>query len=382
MKNKKLLIGGASALSLATLGLGAFAFFTDTVELNEETKVGTVNVEATAEMKHTQIKRIRLIDEYIYGNEVVDGQEQAERITYPYYPESENNARYPSSMDIDAITSIDQVRAAFEEAPDNINPGDNIYSDGFSNYPGTDHELIVNIENQGSKSVQTRIIFEVTGTEADGVTPLSSEDLRHITLLYDAMNSVSGLTSVNNPLMLPPEIFENRIGLIRMPEEKESENTVTYMFDHTILDSVIDRSQTTFGSVMLEPLPDAVFTDLVFSGVGENAEEELGGYKRYYQETKNEAENSWDIDWTWDIMESEELIEAPTSASFKFDICMNNPILISGSLEDYKQYEEQFARLEGANINIKVIVQGMQYRNTNDRVWKTLFEQDFKPSPK
>ena len=124
------------------------------------------------------------------------------------------------------------------------------------------------------------------------------------------------------------------------------------------------------------------FNDLVFSGVGENAEEELGGYKRYYQETKNEAENSWDIDWTWDIMESEELIEAPTSASFKFDICMNNPILISGNLEDYKQYEEQFARLEGANINIKVIVQGMQYRNTNDRVWKTLFEQNFEASPK
>ena len=234
MKNKKLLIGGASALSLATLGLGAFAFFTDTVELNEETKVGTVNVEATAEMKHTQIKRIRMLNEYIYGNEVVDGQEQTERITYPYYPESENNARYPASWDIDAITSIDQVRAAFEEAPDNINPGDNIYSDGFSSYPGTDHELIVNIENQGTKSVQTRIIFEVTGTEADGVTPLSSEDLRHITLLYDAMNSVSGLTSVNDPLMLPPEIFDNRIGLIRMPKEKESENTVTYMFDHTI----------------------------------------------------------------------------------------------------------------------------------------------------
>lgn len=377
MKNKKLLIGGASALSLATLGLGAFAFFTDTVELNEETKVGTVNVEATAEMKHTQIKRIRMRDEYIYGNEVIDGQEQTERITYPYYPESEYNARYPSSMDIDAITSIDQVRAAFEEAPDNINPGDNIYSDGFANYPGTDHELIVNIENQGSKSVQTRIIFEVTGTEADGVTPLSSEDLRHITLLYDAMNSVSGLTAVNNPLMLPPEIFSKRIELIQMPENKETENTVTYMFDHTILNDVIDRSQTTFGSVMLEPLPDAVFTDLIFSGVGENAEEELGGYKTYYQETKNETEYSWDIDWTWDIMESEELIEAPTSASFKFDICMNNPILISESLEEYKQYEEQFVRLQGANINIKVIVQGLQYRNTNDRIWETIFEQDF-----
>jgi hypothetical protein len=317
-----------------------------------------------------------------YGSEMFEGQEYPEEITYPYYPESEHNAHYPASWDIDAITSIDQVRAAFEEAPDNINPGDNIYHSYEPNMPGTDHELIVNIENQGTKSIQTRIIFEVTGTEADGVTPLSSEDLRHITLLYDAMNSVSGLTSLNRDLWLPPEIFSKRIELIQMPENKETENTVTYMFDHTILNSVIDRSQTTFGSVMLEPLPDAVFTDLVFSGVGENAEEEFGGYKRYYEETKNETEYSWDIDWTWESKESEDLLKAPTSASFKFDICMNNPVSMADNAEDYLEYMEQFARLEGANINIKVIVQGMQYRNTNDRVWKTLFEQNFEASPK
>ena len=61
MKNKKLLIGGASALSLATLGLGAFAFFTDTVELNKDAKVGTVDLEGTIEMKHTQLKRDRTV---------------------------------------------------------------------------------------------------------------------------------------------------------------------------------------------------------------------------------------------------------------------------------------------------------------------------------
>ena len=39
MKNKKLLIGGASALSIATLGLGAFAFFSDSVELTKNTNI-------------------------------------------------------------------------------------------------------------------------------------------------------------------------------------------------------------------------------------------------------------------------------------------------------------------------------------------------------
>ena len=45
MKNKKkLLIAGASAASLAALGLGAFAFFADSSEIQEHTYVGTVAV--------------------------------------------------------------------------------------------------------------------------------------------------------------------------------------------------------------------------------------------------------------------------------------------------------------------------------------------------
>ena len=164
MKNKKLLIGGASALSIATLSLGAFAFFSDSVELTKNTKVGSVDLSASAEIKHTQLKRNRANSDIIYGSELYDDIVGPEEITYPYYPESIDNARYPASWDIDFIENIQQTMDAFEEAPDNINPGDNYNYGDYNFYPGTDHELIVNIENTGTKSIQTRILFEISGT--------------------------------------------------------------------------------------------------------------------------------------------------------------------------------------------------------------------------
>ena len=48
MKNKKLLIGGASAASLVALGLGAFAFFTATDTAEVAAQVGTVELSASA----------------------------------------------------------------------------------------------------------------------------------------------------------------------------------------------------------------------------------------------------------------------------------------------------------------------------------------------
>ena len=42
--NKKLAIAGASALGLAVVGFGAFAFFSDSAEQNTDGTVGTVDV--------------------------------------------------------------------------------------------------------------------------------------------------------------------------------------------------------------------------------------------------------------------------------------------------------------------------------------------------
>ena len=190
------------------------------------------------------------------------------------------------------------------------------------------------------------------------------------------MNSVSGLTSVSNNLMLPPEVYDFRKELLTISNPEAAENSLTYAFDEYFVHDVIDRTQTHFGSVMTLPHSDAAFTNLVLSGTGENAETEMG-LKRYYVETKNETEYSWDYDWVWDI-ETEEIL-APTSASFKFDIAMDSGLEISrnGNIVLTDDYEEIQA-LAGANLEIKVIVQGLQYRNTNDDVWEDLFTQVFR----
>lgn len=195
MKNKKLLIAGASAASLAALGLGAFAFFADSSEIQEHTYVGTVAVSGSMEMTHTQVKRDRIFDYGLFG---VD---EAFPFEMPYYPEgmsfnfNNKTATRLSHHPHPRIPNKESVEAAFEVAPDNLNPGDNMYIPGWNLNHGTDHEIIVNIQNDGSKSVQTRMIFEITGTDANG-NALSANDLRAIKLYFDEMNSVSGLTSI------------------------------------------------------------------------------------------------------------------------------------------------------------------------------------------
>ena len=148
MKNKKLLIAGASAASLAALGLGAFAFFTDTVEVTKNTQVGTVDITASAEIKHTQFKR-EMILSYPY---VWDGFDVPVTEYWSYVGPKVKVDEMPLTQDV--------VKNMFEDAEDNLNPGDNMMMEDQTAYPGTDHEIIVNISNEGSKSVQTRVLFE------------------------------------------------------------------------------------------------------------------------------------------------------------------------------------------------------------------------------
>jgi hypothetical protein len=72
MKNKKkLLIVGASAASLAALGLGAFAFFYDEVETMVESKVGFIDVNVTGNITHTQLKR-ELVPRLMASEPIID----------------------------------------------------------------------------------------------------------------------------------------------------------------------------------------------------------------------------------------------------------------------------------------------------------------------
>ena len=374
MKNKKLLIGGASALSLATLGLGAFAFFTDTVELNKDTKVGTVDLEGTIEMKHTQLKRDRIVSD-IYSPYAPDADDF---VTYPAFPGY--NFQFGTG-DVDVVQNAAQVLDTFETAPDNLNPGDNLGLEEHENrFPGTDHEIIVNVTNEGSKSVQTRMIFELTGTAADGVTPLTAEQLSNIKIYFDPFNSHSGLTSAAGTIIAPNILCQNRIRLNPVSEENQSENKLMYGFSSNDIEylNFPDFSNTDFGKSMLGPFNEALSSDLVFSGNEKHQNREIEAAIKYLITEINESGSRWDVYWEGD---SEE-INAPTSATFKFDVAMNLGMDFyfdedegAGHYEDINL--DEIAALEGANINIKVIVQGMQYRNTGEPIWDTMFEQEF-----
>ena len=119
MKNKKMLIAGASALALGVIGMGAFAYFTDSANVQTTTTVGTVDINATGSLVHS-------------------------------------------------------------DGLNNLNPGDNdpTVPEGYRG--GSDHELSFNIENVGTKSVMTRAVITVTGKS--GNTDLTYEQLMNVLL--------------------------------------------------------------------------------------------------------------------------------------------------------------------------------------------------------
>ena len=116
---KKIMIASASTLGLAVLGLGAFAYFNDSAELDATATVGTVGVTAEGSLAHTG-------------------------------------------------------------GLNNLNPGDNDPSVPNNYRDGSDHELTFEVENTGTKSVMTRAVIKVTGTDADGA--LSETDLLNVIL--------------------------------------------------------------------------------------------------------------------------------------------------------------------------------------------------------
>lgn len=107
--NKKLAIAGVSALGIAAVGFGAFAFFSDSSEQNTEGTVGTVDVES--------------------------------------------------------VTNLDL------SGKENINPGDEDPENPYDpEDPGktTPHKLSFSISNAGTKSIRTRNIIDITITSTEG----------------------------------------------------------------------------------------------------------------------------------------------------------------------------------------------------------------------
>lgn len=107
MKNK-LKVAGLGIVGTAIVGAGTFAFFSAKSDTTlEASKVGTVAIDATAEIKH-------------------------------------------------------------EGDLNNLNPGDNDKTVPATNRKGTDHEFKINVKNTGNKSVMVRNIIEVIAKDKGG----------------------------------------------------------------------------------------------------------------------------------------------------------------------------------------------------------------------
>ena len=363
MKNKKLLIAGASAASLAALGLGAFAFFTDTVELNKDTKVGTVDIEATAKIKHTQLKReVVLRYPYLWDD-----------FYLPIYPNwiSDPNLQRPSPvLEIEREDLTQEVLLdMFETAQDNLNPGDNMFQNNSSAYPGTDHEIIVNVSNEGSKSVTTRILFEITGTDAEG-NALTAEELAHIRIYADNLNSVSGLTSGSSYYFIPYDVFRLR-DEVYADEDLSQNNKYVLVYNPLHTSERNSMAETSFGQVFLNNTLSLNNIGGLLSGNSENhdnAETEMMPISKYVDDI-DENRSRFD--------KIETMANIPFKGTMKFDIAMNSVQTLKNENMLSPEALEALQKLENADINIKITVQAMQHRNSSYDMWETVFAEDF-----
>lgn len=321
MKNKKLLIAGASAASLAALGLGAFALFSDEASLNPlTTKVGTVEVEGSVNITHTQMKR-----------------NYAALLMSPEDPVNPSAVWGDENVGADEVSEAKaQMLSLFETAPDNLNPGDNELPTG-NTVPGTDHEIVINVENKGTKSIQTRVLIELTGADENG-NALTTADLQKINVYFDHYNSIAGFTSVPQ---LSADILEARSLLNRMTTTKN--NAIAYVADYSLVSNSIDISVLPEAESFTDSMSDYVLSGLILSGTGENAETELFE--------------------TFDALNEEYVSRtAPTSGTIKLDLGLD---------ADAGEF------FEGKTIEVKITVQALQLRNSSSDSWEDMFSERY-----
>lgn len=296
-KNKKLLISGSAVAGAAIIGIGAYAYFNDSETILQTAKIGTVDISATTALTHHQF-----------------------------------------NTSGEAPGGITDVTDFIETAQDNINPGDNDPTTDPNYRPGTDHEIEINISNDGTKSVITRVLVEVSGKYSDdeGEHEIPVEDLQNVKLYYDKGNGPSGMSAIHQA------VVTNMMYELHQMTDDSNENKIIYAiggdFDAILSDdsSILPEGIETETNNMFRPTEKIIASGFVLSG-----SEEKETYTAFDQD-----------------------LEAPTSGRFKLDIGLMHTI-------------DNTSPLHGAQLKFKVIVQGMQYRNTGSSDWEDIFEQEY-----
>lgn len=314
-KKSKIILGSSTVAGLALVG-GVFAFFHDEVNNVVTSKVGTVEVTADINKVDTELKDS--------AKDIINTEESNT------FPGAEDNVSTG-----DMSTAQNTVKNMFQTAQDNLNPGDNDFSISWDEEnparPGTDHEITIDVENTGSKSVKTRVVVSMKGTASDG-SPLTSEELENFMVAIDLENTFSGVSALHHDVEM----------LYPLKPQVVDTNTVSFTLDESWIKEVLQYLPTE-DTPYSEVLDDIVFSKFVLSGNSshDNAEiEKFATYENGKVVTK----------------------DCPSAGSFKLDIAMNS--------------EATDKRLQGANLTLNVTVEAMQHRNTSNGYWNVISSRD------
>ena len=321
MENKKLIIAGSTTAAAAILGLGAFALFSDNATGGTASKAGTVDVElGDVELENA-------------GN--INPGDNDETIPETYIPDP-NDPLYK------------------DEDGDGI--GDPVV------IPTTPHDLTFDVSNVGTKSIRTRQTLIVTcEQEIDGEKVIL--DPSYLSLLIERgveLGSIDGLGTKTYILSDGSEVAEWPIVDEPVDEPADEEEVVP---ETPAEDPVEDPVEDPAG----EPEEDQVMPVLE---EGEDLDEEAG------EDLDEEVEELYVVaikyqltpdifDGVGDAAEVEELstvkaVDGVAAKTYTYMLKMD-----ANTPNEY----------QGATINIDVVLEGMQYRNTGAADWEIMSTQ-------
>lgn len=313
MEKKNLIIAGSTTAAVAILGLGAFALFSDNAVGGTASKAGTVDVElGDVELENA-------------GN--INPGDNDETIPETYIPDP-NDPLYK------------------DEDEDGI--GDPVV------IPTTSHDLTFDVSNVGTKSIRTRQTLIVTcEQEIDGEKVIL--DPSYLSLLIERgveLGSIDGLGTKTYILSDGSEVAEWPI--VEEPEEEMPEVPAD---PETPVDP--ENPETPVVPEDPETPADPEDVPMPASEEGEDKAEELYVVAIKYQLTPDI------FDGVGDAAEVEELSTvkavdgvAAKTYTYMLKMAANTP----------NEYQ-------GATINIDVVLEGMQYRNTGAADWELMSTQ-------
>lgn len=214
------------------------------------------------------------------------------------------------------------------EAPATLlNPGDNDNEGQPSDRPGTDHELNFKFKNVGTKSILTRAVIMVSAYDANNVR-IELDKEYDVWKKDDNGGYVMNEDGTHATEKMKGEDIIKQILISTYEGKKQGESVNTEGVEEQKLVNLLQTEGYEADQAVVYILDG----DTVLNGVGDGAEQEPG------VET--------------------DTVEYVIDLGMSGDVDSSNP-------------------LQGGTVVITVQVQAMQYRNTDDSDWETIFGKDY-----